>query len=157
MSSGDRSGFLEFLRGCRRTAAFGRTFPPEESMPGAPAVMAACYDYWIKSFGGESPGWGEQDVLDERRVTHVIGFGGPRFCRKYPGRETMCTCQTTRLSFPVAAPRRANRQATMVQVVGRIGMSGRNGSASGGQADLSGVAANLTPEGHTRKDYSRGE
>ncbi|HEY7697179.1 MAG TPA: ABC transporter permease, partial [Vicinamibacteria bacterium] len=96
--------------------ALGRTFTPEEGVPGHDKVGLLSHGFWIRQFGGSPGVVGRQIALDTEIYT-VVGVMGEGFAFP-PGNEIHLW---TPLSFDPNDAHGRSRRARALSVVGRLG------------------------------------
>ena len=111
----------------------GRALLPEDEHPGAPRVVLLTHGLWKRRFASDPAVLGRDLLLNGERYT-VVGVLGPDFL--LPGRDSELAVPQ---SFE-ADPRRHNRGANFLRVVGRLRPDGSHARAA---ADLTAIAARL--------------
>ena len=124
-------GFFDILE---TRPLHGRTFLPEEHVPGRGNVVVLGYSLWQQRFGGD-PGLVGQSLTLNGRPHTVVGVMPPGF--HYPPGRDLWAPREPRPGDPQI------RGATYIKVVGRL----KPGvTVAGAQADMQGVVARLAGE-----------
>lgn len=117
----------------------GRTFIPEDEVPGAEAVLVLSYDYWKRSHDGDSTIVGRVFRMNNRPHT-VIGVLPP--IPQYP-RENDVYMPTSACPTRSSEPFIANRNRRMMGVFGRL----KSGvSVEQAKSDVAMIAAGMQRE-----------
>ena len=130
-----------FFQALGVNAALGRTFLPENEMPGSAQVVVLSHEMWQKRFSGDSSIVGKALTLDGKKY-EVLGVMPPSF--KFP--------QNAELWAPMnfeMAPEMRQRKAHFLRPIGRIKPGVTLAQA---QADMDAIARRLEaqyPESNT--------
>ena len=136
----------DFFQVMGKRAILGRTFTPEEQVPGAPMTAVIGYGLWQRAFGGSPQVLGKSlHVAGESAV--VIGVMEPRF--EYPDKSEIWLPQTI-----FGSPLTGSRTGHNWRVVGRLRTAA---SMEQAQAEISAIERRIKqqfPSAFQAKDAS---